>query len=82
MTNTISNDIKTTTIGLVMAGGIAAIDYFSHLGPDGLDLKKETFWLGLVVAALMGLKGYYTNKSNTTIVQKTQTVEVTTPTNP
>jgi hypothetical protein len=74
-----TNDTKTTVLGLVTASGIALIDYLTHLGPEGLDIKSETFWIGLVIAGAMGLKGFYTNKTNTLMVQKTQTVEVTTP---
>lgn len=75
-----NNDTKTTVLGLIMAAGTALVDYFTHLGPNGLDVSSPTFWLGLVIAACMGLKGFFTNKSNTTTVEKTTKVEVTTPT--
>jgi hypothetical protein len=76
-----TNDTKTTYLGIIMAAGTALADYLAHLGPNGLDLKSPTFWIGIVIAACMGLKGWFTNKANTTVVENTQTTktEVTTP---
>lgn len=75
-----TNDTKTTIIGTIMAVGTALADYLAHNPMEGGAAKQPTFWIMLVIAALMGLKGFYTNKANTTTVEKTTKVEVTTPT--
>jgi hypothetical protein len=62
------NDRITTLIGIgkALAGGV--MDYYAHLGPDGLDTSNPTFWIGLVIAALWGLQGYFTNRGGSSIV--------------
>ena len=50
----------TTVLGIVQAVGTATIDYFVHTPMDGGAMKQPTYWLGLIVAAVMGLKAYYT----------------------
>lgn len=60
-----SNDSKTTYIGLLMGVATGLADYFGHVGPNGVDASQPTFWLGLVIAVAMAAKGFYTNKPNT-----------------
>lgn len=50
----------TTVLGIVQAVGTAVIDYFVHTPMEGGVMKQPTYWLGLLVAAVMGLKAYYT----------------------
>lgn len=50
----------TTIFGLISAAGVAAASYLSTNSMDGGATKQPTFWLGLVVAVALGLKGYYT----------------------
>lgn len=50
----------TTYLGIAQAIGVGVIDYITHTNMDGGAMKQPTFWVGLVIAAAMGLKGYYT----------------------
>jgi len=50
----------TTVLGQVQAIGVAIVDYLTHTSMEGGALKQPTFWIGLVIAAAMGLKAYYT----------------------
>jgi hypothetical protein len=50
----------TTVLGLGQAVGAAIIDFFAHTSMDGGAMKQPTFWIGLIVASLMGVKAYYT----------------------
>lgn len=50
----------TTILGLVQSVGTAVVDYFVHTNMDGGVMQQPTFWIGLVIAAAMGLKAYYT----------------------
>lgn len=74
-----NNDTKATIVGMGVAMATAIGDFFAHLGPDGVNFKAPTFWVGLAIAALMGAQGFITNKTNKTTVEKTEKVEVTTP---
>lgn len=57
-----NKDTVGTILGLITAGATGIGDYFAHLGPDGLDYSQPTFWLGLVVAILVAVKGYLYGK--------------------
>lgn len=57
-----NKDTVSTILGLITAGAAGVGDYFAHLGPDGLDYSKPTFWVGLVIAILIGIKGYLYGK--------------------
>lgn len=57
-----NTDKVTSWSGIIAAIGVAVIDYYNNLGPDGLNLKSPIFWVGLGVAALMALQAYFTNK--------------------
>lgn len=75
-----NNDTKTTVIGAVMAVATALGDVLIHTTPDGLNIKSPVFWCGLVVAAGMALKGYFTNKGQSvTTLETTKKIELTTP---
>lgn len=50
----------TTILGITQAIGVAVVDYVTHTTMEGGALKQPTFWIGLVIAAAMGLKGYIT----------------------
>jgi len=50
----------TTILGITQAIGVAVVDYVTHTNMEGGALKQPTFWVGLVIAAAMGLKGYIT----------------------
>ena len=50
----------TTVIGIGQAIGVAVVDYLTHTNMEGGALKQPTFWIGLAIAAAMGLKGYFT----------------------
>jgi hypothetical protein len=62
------NDRMTTIIGLVKALAGGAMDYYAHLGSDGVNYGAPTFWIGLAISVLWGLQGYYTNKTGAAIV--------------
>ncbi len=55
-----NSTMMTTILGLVQAIGAATLDYLMHNPMEGGAMKQPTFWIGLVIAAAMGLKGYYT----------------------
>ncbi len=50
----------TTILGIVQAVGVSLVDYFTHTNMDGGAMAQPTFWIGLVIAGAMGLKGYFT----------------------
>lgn len=50
----------TTILGIGQAIGVAVADYLTHTTMEGGALKQPTFWIGLAIAAAMGLKGYFT----------------------
>ena len=50
----------TTVLGLGQGIGTAVVDFLVHNPMDGGAMKQPTFWIGLVVAALMGVKAYFT----------------------
>lgn len=50
----------TTILGIVQAIGVAVADYLTHTSMEGGAMKQPTFWIGLGIAAAMGLKGYFT----------------------
>lgn len=55
-----NSTLMTTILGLVQAIGAAVLDYLMHNPMEGGAMKQPTFWIGLIIAAAMGLKGYYT----------------------
>lgn len=58
-----NTDKLTTVLGVMQAVGVAVGDYFVHTKDTGsVDFHAATFWIGLAVATLMGVKSYYTNK--------------------
>lgn len=57
-----NKDTMSTVIGLILSVATGVGDYFAHAGPDGLDYSQPTFWIGLVIAALVAVKGYYMHK--------------------
>lgn len=67
-------DRMTTAFGILEAAAIAAGDFVVHLGPDGVNWHAPTFWIGLVIAMLRGVMGFYTNKAagGTTTIQTGQ----------
>ena len=67
-------DRVTTAFGVLEAAAITAGDFVVHLGPDGVNWNAPTFWIGLVIAMLRGVMGFYTNKAagGTTTIQTSQ----------
>ena len=55
-----NNTTLTTVLGLGQGIGTAVVDFLMHNPMEGGALKQPTFWVGLVVAALMGVKAYFT----------------------
>lgn len=49
-----------TILGVAQAVGTALADFLVHTPMDGGALHQPTFYIGLVIAAAMGLKAYYT----------------------
>ena len=73
-----SNDSKTTYLGAGVAALIAAGTYMQTAG----DFNNPMTWVGLALAVLMGIKGYYANKPDAVYSQtltKTVTVQANTP---
>lgn len=67
-------DRVATAFGVLEAAAIAAGDFVVHLGPGGVNWHAPTFWIGLVIAMLRGVMGFYTNKAagGTTTIQTGQ----------
>lgn len=65
----------TTILGQVQAIGAAVLDYLMHTSMEGGALKQPTFWIGLVIAAVMGLKAYYTQGIHVPAAQPTAPVQ-------
>lgn len=67
-------DRVATAFGVLEAAAIAAGGFVVHLGPDGVNWNAPTFWIGLVIAMLRGVMGFYTNKAagGTTTIQTGQ----------
>lgn len=58
-----TNDTKVSWFGLLQAVGIAVIDFYSTANVDGsVNWANPIFYVGLVVAALVAVKAYFTNK--------------------
>lgn len=54
-----NTDKLQTYLGIFEGGMVGAFDYVVHLGPDGLNWKAPTFWMGVVLAVSRGVKGYF-----------------------
>ena len=54
-----SSDRLQTVLGMGEGALVGVVDYFAHLGPDGVNYKAPTFWLGILIAISRGVKGYY-----------------------
>ncbi len=68
------SDTMATLIGAAQAAAVGIGDFLVHTGTDGvLHWGTPTFWLGIVIAMLSGLQGYYSNKGTTTQVTTHQT---------
>ncbi len=50
----------TSVLGIIQAVGVSVVDFFAHTSLEGGALKQPTFWVGLVIAAAMGVKGFLT----------------------
>jgi hypothetical protein len=55
-------DTLTTLLGVLQAIGVAVLDFVmtSPTEADGSRLANPMFWVGIIVAALMAAKAYYT----------------------
>lgn len=54
-----NTDRLQTLMGLGEAALVGVMDYFVHLGPDGLNYDAPTFWIGAAIALSRGVKGYF-----------------------
>jgi len=58
-----NTDTTTSWLGLAQAIGVAAVDFYATANADGsIGWKNPMFYVGMAVAVLMAVKGYYTNK--------------------
>jgi hypothetical protein len=55
-----SSTTWTTILGIVQAVGVSLVDFFAHTNMEGGAFQQPTFWIGLIIAAAMGVKGYFT----------------------
>lgn len=55
-------DTLTTLLGVLQAIGVAVLDFVmtSPTEADGSRWTNPMFWVGIIVAALMAVKAYYT----------------------
>ena len=58
-----STDKLTTYLGLAQAIGVAAVTFYTTSSEGSLSLSSPMFWVGMGVAVLMAVKGYFTNKT-------------------
>lgn len=54
-----NTDRLQTVMGMGEAGLVGTMDYFVHLGPNGVDYTAPTFWLGVLIAISRAVKGYF-----------------------
>jgi uncharacterized membrane protein len=57
-----NTDKLTTYLGLAQAIGVAAVTFYTTSSDGSLSLTSPMFWVGMAVAILMAVKGYFTNK--------------------
>ena len=67
------SDTIATLIGIGQAIAVSIGNFLVNSGPNGLDWTSPAFIIGLVIAALAGLQGYYSNKGTSTQVTTHQT---------
>ena len=61
-----NTDKMTNWLGLAQAIGIAAVDFYATSNADGsFGWTNPIFWIGMVVAVLVAVKAYFTNKPST-----------------
>jgi uncharacterized membrane protein len=59
----VNTDKLTTYLGLAQAIGVAAVTFYTTSSDGALSLTSPMFWVGMAVAILMAVKGYFTNKA-------------------
>lgn len=58
-----NTDKITNWLGLAQGIAIAVVDFYTTSNADGsVDWSNPIFYIGLVVAALVAVKAYFTNK--------------------
>lgn len=58
-----NTDKITNWLGLAQGVAIAVVDFYTTSNADGsVNWSSPIFYVGLVVAALVAVKAYYTNK--------------------
>ena len=58
-----NTDKITNWLGVGQAIAIAVVDFYTTSNADGsIAWSSPIFWVGLIVAALVAVKAYYTNK--------------------
>jgi hypothetical protein len=58
-----STDKLTTYLGLAQSVGVAAVTFYTTSAQGAINLSDPMFWVGMGVAVLMAVKGYFTNKT-------------------
>jgi hypothetical protein len=67
-----TTDSLTTWLGLAQATGVAVVTAYTTADEAGqVDFHSLPFWLGMAVAVVMAVKGYFTNKQGTIAVTTT-----------
>ena len=65
-----NKDTLTTILGVGQAAAVAAGTYLGTAMDDGsVNYKSPVFWLGIIAAVVMGVKGYYTKGTDTLAVK-------------
>ena len=61
-----TTDRLTTILAVGQAIATAAVTFYLSESADGtVNFKLPGFWLGMVIAVFMAVKGYFTNKQGT-----------------
>ena len=63
-----SKDTLTTILGVVQAAGVAVVSFLATAPADetGSRWTNPVFWLGLGVAVMVAVKGYFTKGTDDT----------------
>jgi hypothetical protein len=71
-----SNDTRSTILGLVVACAIAGLTYIEA----GIDIESPLWWAGLMSAWASVIKGYYHNKPHPVVMADEPTLPKEPPT--
>ena len=58
-----TNDAKVNWLGLAQAIGVAIVDFYGTANADGsVGWSNPIFYVGMVIAVLVAVKAFFTNK--------------------